>query len=66
MSLSGLIDVVKWLEGVFDSIGLSRSYGGALAYNYYGPPRLTQDIDVLVLVPDTKIPALVERFSASG
>ncbi len=66
MSRPGLIEVVDWLEGVFDRVGLKRSYGGAMAYNYYGPPRLTQDVDVLVLIPDVKAPALVEELSAAG
>jgi hypothetical protein len=66
MTAAGLVDVVHWLEGVFDRLQLRRSYGGAIAYNYYGPPRLTQDVDVLTLVPDTKAPALVEELSAAG
>ncbi len=66
MSARGLIDVVHWLESVFDGLGLKRSYGGAIAYNFYGPPRLTQDIDVLVLVPDTRIPGLLDALRASG
>ena len=66
MSLAGLVDIIHWLEEVFDRHGLRRSYGGAIAYNYYGPPRLTQDVDVLVLVPDLKAPSLVEEFSRAG
>jgi len=66
MTHSGLVDVIHWLEEVLDRHQLRRSYGGAIAYNYYGPPRLTQDVDVLVLVPDLKIPALVEDFKAAG
>jgi len=66
MSLAGLVDVIHWLEEVFDRLQLRRSYGGAIAYNYYGPPRLTQDVDVLALVPDTKIPSLVDELSAGG
>lgn len=66
MSLAGLVDVVHWLEGLFDRLQLKRSYGGAIAYNYYGPPRLTQDVDVLALVPDLKAPALVEELAAAG
>src|SRR5262249_15630675 len=56
MSLAGLIDVINSLEDVFGRLQLRRSYGGAIAYNYYAPPRLTQDVDVLALVPDTKVP----------
>jgi hypothetical protein len=66
MSLSGLVDVLHWLETVFNGLQLRRSYGGAIAYNYYGPPRLTQHIDVLALVPDMKIPALVDEFAGAG
>lgn len=64
MSLAGLVDVIHWLEEVFDRLGLRRSCGGAIAYNYYGPPRLTQDVDVLALVPDIKAPAFVEELLA--
>jgi hypothetical protein len=66
MSLAGLVDVIHWLEDVFGRLQLKRSYGGAIAYNYYGPPRLTQDVDVLALVPDTRIPSLVDEFAAAG
>jgi hypothetical protein len=66
MTLAGLVDVIHWLEDVFDRLQLRRSYGGAIAYNYYGPPRLTQDVDVLVLVPDTQIPPLVDELAAGG
>jgi hypothetical protein len=53
--LAGLIDVIHWLEEVFEQLQLRRSYGCAIDYNYFAPPRLTQDVDVLALVPDTKI-----------
>jgi hypothetical protein len=66
MSPGRLIDTVHWLEGVFDRLALRRSYGGAIAYNFYGPPRLTQDIDVLALVPDLKVPSLVDELAAAG
>jgi hypothetical protein len=66
MPLSALVEVVHRLEDVFDRLGLERSYGGAIAYNYYGPPRLTMDVDVLVLVPDLRAPALVEELQKAG
>lgn len=66
MSPAGLVEVVHWLEDLFDRHGLRRSYGGALAYNYYGPPRLTQDIDLLALVPDMKLPPLLDDFAQAG
>jgi hypothetical protein len=66
MSLAGLIDVIHWLEDVFNRLQLQRSYGGAVAYNYYGPPRLTQDVDVLAVIPDTKVPEFVEELSRAA
>ncbi|MBI2932193.1 MAG: hypothetical protein HYY16_11125 [Planctomycetes bacterium] len=66
MSLAGLVDTIHWLEDVLEKLQLRRSYGGAIAYNYYGPPRLTQDVDVLVLVPDMKAAAFVEALAAAG
>lgn len=62
----GLVDVVHWLEGVFDRLRVQRSYGGAIAYNYYGPPRLTEDVDVLVLLPRVTVPRLVDALAAEG
>jgi len=66
MSAPGLVQTIHWLEDVFDRVQLRRSYGGAIAYNYYGPPRLTQDVDVLVLIPDLKTPALLEELRLRG
>jgi hypothetical protein len=65
MSPAGLIDVIHWLEGLFARLRIRRSYGGAIAYNYYGPPRLTQDIDVLAQIPALTVPAFVEGLAAS-
>jgi hypothetical protein len=66
MTPSGLVDVVHWLEDLFDRHGLERSYGGAIAYNYYGPPRLTRDVDVLVHAPDVKVPSILADLAAAG
>src|SRR5437868_12780500 len=66
MIFAGLIDVIHWLEDVFERVRLQRSYGGAIAYNYYGPPRLTQDVDVLAVIPDMKISQFVEELRSAG
>lgn len=66
MTSSSLIQVVHWLEDVFDRLGLERSYGGAIAYNYHGPPRLTLDVDVLVLLPALRTPAFLEQLRLGG
>jgi hypothetical protein len=66
MSRSSLVQVIHRLEDVLSNVGVERSFGGAIAYNYYGPPRLTQDLDVLVLVPAMKAPALVEALTTAA
>jgi hypothetical protein len=66
MSRPKLIQVVHLLEDVLEPIGIQRSYGGAIAYNFYGPPRFTQDVDLLILVPDSKIPRMLEALAGSG
>lgn len=61
-----LVEIVHRLEDILDRIGIARSYGGALSYNFWAPPRLTQDVDLLLLAPDTKVPALVEALQEAG
>ncbi|MEK9144161.1 MAG: hypothetical protein AAB339_00970 [Elusimicrobiota bacterium] len=63
---AGLVGTIHWLEDVFEGLKLGRSYGGAIAYNYYGPPRLTQDVDVLALIPAIQSPALIEALAGGG
>jgi len=38
MIFAGLIDVIHWLENVFERLQLQDSYGGAIAYT--GPRTL--------------------------
>jgi hypothetical protein len=66
MKPPGLVDTLHWLEDVLGRLELRRSYGGAIAYNYYGPPRLTQDVDLLALIPDLKIPLFLDELRAGG
>jgi hypothetical protein len=61
-----LVEVIHRLEDLLGGLGLQRSYGGAIAYNFYGPPRFTHDVDLLLLVPDTRIPAMLEGLHAAG
>lgn len=65
MATKTLIEVLLWLEDLLDRHGIERSYGGAFARNYYAPPRFTKDIDLLVLMSQLKIPALVEDLCAA-
>jgi hypothetical protein len=66
MASKTLIDVLLWLEDLFDRHEIERSYGGAFARNFYAPPRFTKDIDLLVLMSQLKIPGLVEDLCTAG
>lgn len=66
MAPKTLVELVLWLEEVFDRHGIERSYGGAFARNFYAPPRFTKDIDLLVLAPQLKTPSLVEDLRSAG
>jgi len=66
MATKTLVEVLLWLEDLFDRHGVERSYGGAFARNFYAPPRFTKDLDLLVLVSQIKIPGLVEDLRTAG
>ena len=54
MATKNLLEVLLWLEDLFDRHGIERSYGGAFARNFYAPPRFTKDLDLLVLMSQIK------------
>lgn len=61
-----IVEVVLWLEDLFDRHRVDRSYGGAIARNFFAEPRLTRDVDLLVLVSQAQIPSLVEDLVGAG
>jgi hypothetical protein len=66
MATKTFLEVLLWLEDLFDRHGIERSYGGAFARNFYAPPRFTKDIHLLVLVSQVKIPGFVEDLRTAG
>jgi hypothetical protein len=66
LAAKSLVEVVHPLEVLFDRHDIRRSYGGAIARNFYAPPRLTRDIDVLALVSQLRLPALVQDLISAG
>jgi len=66
MATKTIVEVVLWLEDLFDRHRIDRSYGGAIARNFFAEPRLTRDVDLLVLVSQTQVPALVKDLVDAG
>jgi hypothetical protein len=50
--LDGFLGFVRRLVEGFEGSGLDYAFTGALAVSFYGVPRTTSDVDVLVLVSD--------------
>jgi predicted nucleotidyltransferase len=66
MATKTIVEVVLWLEDLLDRHRVDRSYGGAIARNFFAEPRLTRDVDLLVLVSQAEIPSLVQELADAG
>jgi predicted nucleotidyltransferase len=64
--MPNLIDVVVKLGAVFDRLQLRFALGGALANNYWGVVRATQDVDCLIALPAIKYQLLADDLNAIG
>lgn len=60
-----IVDLIPWLEDIFEKHNVDRSYGGAISRNFWAEPRHTIDIDVLISVTQITIPALVSSLAAN-
>lgn len=63
MAIKTPLDLIPWLEDIFNKHNVDRSYGGAISRNFWAEPRHTKDIDVLVAVKQIAIPSLLESLS---
>ena len=64
--MTSLVQLVCDLADLFDRLQLPFALGGALATNYWGVVRTTQDIDCLVAVPALKYQTLAEALQTIG
>jgi len=55
--LEAAIQVAKWLENQ----GIRHFFIGGIALQYWGEPRLTRDVDVIVLVAPEEFDAFLEK-----
>jgi len=45
---------------------IRHAFGGALAQNYWGVVRATQDVDVLALIPAVRLQAIADALASRG
>jgi hypothetical protein len=60
-----LIDLLKYLVCVLDDLGLKYFVTGSTATIFYGEPRFTNDIDVVVDLSDLQVADFCRRFPDS-
>jgi hypothetical protein len=55
-------ELLRYLAEVLETLGVEYMIGGSHAAMYYGEPRLTRDVDVIVELRLDDLPAFVARF----
>ena len=66
-SLAGdLVTAVETLSEVFDERGIEYALLGGLATMLRGRPRFTQDVDILLYVPQVALPGLLDELIHRG
>ncbi|MBC8874746.1 MAG: hypothetical protein H8E44_35450 [Planctomycetes bacterium] len=61
-----LVPLITEMADVFQRLQLPCAFGGALANNYWGVVRTTQDVDCLVSIPALKYQLLADALNAMG
>jgi len=67
--MTGLADVPNVVDRIADVLAqknIRHAFGGAIAQNYWGVVRATQDVDVLALIPATRSQEVVDALIAAG
>ena len=57
-------ELLKYLVDVLQALGVEYMIGGSQAAMYYGEPRLTRDVDIVVSLRPENLPAFLGRFPA--
>jgi len=55
-------ELLRYLVDALDAVGVAYMIGGSQASMYYGEPRLTRDVDVVVELDLERLPALLHCF----
>jgi len=61
-----LLTALTELTQTFEQSGISYALVGGLAAGYRSRPRFTQDVDLLLQVPQVALPALLDRLQERG
>ncbi|MBX3039191.1 MAG: hypothetical protein KF789_00615 [Bdellovibrionaceae bacterium] len=60
--MKGILEVLKDVVTRFDEAGIEYFLVGSLATMYYGRPRFTQDVDLVVRIKARQVPEFLKAF----
>jgi hypothetical protein len=55
-------ELLRYVAGVLERLGIPYFVTGSVATIFFGEPRLTNDIDIVIDLPPNRIPALCAAF----
>lgn len=58
------LDIIADISERFEKLGIPYMLTGSIAMNYYAEPRMTRDIDVVVVIKNEDIESLLREFSS--
>jgi hypothetical protein len=64
--LEDLHDTILVLADTCDRLGIEHAFGGAIAQNFWGVVRATNDIDLLIALPRIRFQELADALAAAG
>ena len=65
MNIQDIYETLRRIDGVLEKADFPYQYTGGIVVTYYGQPRLTQDVDVVVGVAESEVADFLETIGES-
>ncbi len=66
MNSNALIEGIHSLSSCLRECDIPHAFGGAIAYGFYGTPRMTNDYDINVFLPESSAPRVFACLAVLG
>ena len=60
------LEVIKWLSNKLETAGIQYFITGSIASSYYGIPRFTHDLDIVLTIERNDVDKVVQLFEDDG
>ncbi len=57
------LDILRDISGKMDALGIPYMLTGSMAMNYYAEPRMTRDIDFVIVLTLAQVQSFLEAFA---